>query len=938
MSINASQGWSALASSSGSDILVGYAVTLSADARTMVVATDANLTASPSGMPAGVAFTGASAGQGFNVQSAGPIDAELVPFVGSGANVEFAIIDSLGRVTRSSTFTNRCIGLATKDGGVVIDLSAWGALIGGGGSSATTALVDGSPVAGDALTPVGNASDANRLIKATPTNLTGGLLPKGIALSAPVLGLVIYAGPGTTVSRTVTGLSAGTASWGVLDSNARVVRKDAPEASDVVIGSINTEGHLLIAPRRPANSEIVVTHPPFNAKNDGSADASDAIRAAIDASQKTLLINGSARPIRFPAGDYIINKPLHVKYAGSRIFGEGSHSTNFRSVTNAHPLFYVGPDRGEFPHVNNAFAGGAAIQLRKNGNPTLEHWLPLGRVGAGHWFHGASQFEARFIIQIVNTVQTDTTFIIASYGRRFSDEGAGGGYAEAWGIGYAGSAAAPRTSTIFMTLTTTSGILSTFGNNGALTADGAYHEVICNWSSGQMRIFIDGVQQTLSNSGALAGTIIQNSYESVIFGGGVQRFYGSREVAQTDCNIASFSLEAAVSRTSGYTPSGTKFATTANTKLFCNFDTYDGVFIVGQTRPATNVSSLVTAYWPHRNDEVAVLQMPDCETHDFYVTNLYGPAVECEAATRFGARNLETLSKYGLIADNNCYVSSFENIKLVSSGSAALPVAGIHCVSAANVMSFRDLVTQGYDYHMVTVGASDWTLMGYWYPAGAALLYLYCATTFSASLIGDISMSDESASAAPVAFIGLLSVDSFIFKGGVMGQSLASSGPLVHVQGDSGFGPTNINIEGYLSPHSSSPGHVKVIGTTTGLIKLDGHKNNSVVLVTSGSNANARVIWIPYTYRTLAIAMPDSNRTITREEHLNGSLEFTGTLTAQRDVTFPAIPQIGSRSVYNGTNQNLRFLMSGGGIAWTVAAGAGATFRTNGAGTELVKV
>lgn len=937
MTALASNGWSGVAAIGSSVLTVGTVVTKSPDGNTFVAASTANLAAGTSKAYEGVVITIANPRQAFVMFRAGNLTPEQAPSVGAGNNTDFAAVDAAGGIIRQSNFANNVIGTCGADGSVFLDLTLGrlAAIIGGG--SISTAIVDGTVIKGDVLVPADNATDENRLQRATSANLAAGLMPKGIALADPVLGVVVFAGIGVTVEDTVVGLADGTATWGVVSSTGRVVRKDAPEASDVVIGSVLPAGHVLIDPKRPVTSEIVVTHPPFNAKNDGSADASDAIRAAVAATQKTLLISGSARPLRFPSGDYIINKPIHIKYAGgNRVFGEGSHSTNLRNVSTAGPLLYVAPDRGEFPHLTNEFAGGSAITMRANALQNNEHWMAVGEYGAGHYFHGKSSFTWRGIIKIIGTTSTSVAMIFGSYGRRMSDEGIGG-YAQGWTVGYAGSTGNVRNNAIFMTLTTTSGIVSTYTPTNSLLTGGSYHEVECQWDAGNFKIFIDGISQTLT-TGSLAGTIVQKKFENCVIGGGYARFYSNREYGMADVNIASMALDNAVVHSANYTPTGAKLAQLASTTWHCNFDTYDGVFVVGATRPQTDSTSMVTAYWPHRQDQVATTQMPDCEIHDLFITNFYGPAIGAEAATRFGVRDIETSGKCGITADNNCYISTWQNIKSVAPSALHLPIVGFKMTAAANIESIRDLITQSFDHHLVSIGASDFTVQGYWYASASAEMYLHVVSTFMVALMGDMSFSDETASTSPIGYIAFAGVDVFIAHGLVMGQSVGSAGPLIIVQGDGSLGGAlDADIDGYFSPHASSPGHFKILGSPTGLITARGHKNDSVPIATSGSSAGARIAWLPAERKAGTKAMPDSNYTLTRDEYLNRHIRFTGTLTAGRSVFFPAF-DVGPKSVFNATNQNLIFSITGGATTWTIAAGAGGSFAPNATATELDRI
>ncbi|MBX9636505.1 MAG: hypothetical protein K2Q45_03030 [Nitrosomonas sp.] len=90
-------------------------------------------------------------------------------------------------------------------------------------------------------------------------------------------------------------------------------------------------------------------------------------------------------------------------------------------------------------------------------------------------------------------------------------------------------------------------------------------------------------------------------------------------------------------------------------------------------------------------------------------------------------------------------------------------------------------------------------------------------------------------------------------------------------------------------------------------------------VVTDGSGPTAitdkRTLYKPFGY--LSIAMSDADKTLTKAESDNEFLKFTGTLTAGRTITLPAIP--GKYFIKNATAGGFSLTITCGGVTATVA-------------------
>jgi hypothetical protein len=150
-------------------------------------------------------------------------------------------------------------------------------------------------------------------------------------------------------------------------------------------------------------------------------------------------------------------------------------------------------------------------------------------------------------------------------------------------------------------------------------------------------------------------------------------------------------------------------------------------------------------------------------------------------------------------------------------------------------------------------------------------------------------------------------------------------------------------------PTQISNGSVTLTASATNYVQATraGVVSSSTSTVTAGNfhlysvTTNTTSVTQYYDYRAfrlpscgrLAKALTDANTTLADSEARNQILEFTGTLTATRDIVVPLAPF--QWTVYNGTNQSLRFIgATGTGI--TVATTKRAIVYSD--GTNVVRV
>lgn len=136
--------YSAYLSPTGAVVPAGYAVTKSADGRSFVIATTANLAASSSGTIDGIALTLGNPNDTIQIQEDATVEPSVCPWLGAGS-IESAVVDANGKVQRASVAAGILIGSVTKDGAVKLQQS--GAIVTSLAGDATGAALANTVVA-----------------------------------------------------------------------------------------------------------------------------------------------------------------------------------------------------------------------------------------------------------------------------------------------------------------------------------------------------------------------------------------------------------------------------------------------------------------------------------------------------------------------------------------------------------------------------------------------------------------------------------------------------------------------------------------------------------------------------------------------------------------------------------------------------------------------
>lgn len=372
MTANASTTWDAIADASSGGVAIGDPMTLSSNGQTMVLATTANLAASPSGVVECVAIAPANPSNSFVGLVSGRLSPSQAPFVGVAAllaNNPYAIVNSVGRIVRSPTMTDATVGICGKDGSVTLSLEQYGGFLGGGNQPQPTLT---------AVDPPGGWRPGSGLsVRLTGTNFTVDSIASFGGLQA-ISTTFINATTLTAVTPTLPGAGL----YAVAVTNPGVPPATMPNAYRVYLSLHWRRGDMSVAP--------AVNGSPIDSWGDESGNATHATQTA--GARPTYIQAGvsgiSGQPtVAFGAGKSMViasnlvtaNSSYTVITVGRNV--AGALFTVRKSITYSCSLAWAVPAFGYLVH-SDGFNNSSNIQIADAAAETASPTIPFVTIHA----------------------------------------------------------------------------------------------------------------------------------------------------------------------------------------------------------------------------------------------------------------------------------------------------------------------------------------------------------------------------------------------------------------------------------------------------------------------------------------------------------------------------------------------------------------------------
>lgn len=861
---------------------------------------------------------------------------------------------------------------------------------GSGGSSTTAgifaAVTASNVTAGDEVTGAAFLADPGRITKAVPAAMLLNDNVWGVALFTALAGaLTLYAGVGATIPGSLVGITGdGNKAYAILNiTTGGTLRKTSPEAADYVLGEIDTVGNIHIFPWRPQTGMIVIGSPGYECIGDGdpSHDCKAAIQRAFDnALVGTQNLPASIRKVYFPRGKYFCSGPVHAKWPGSVVEGEGDYSSVVHCPQFAGPGLLVSNLLVPYPTVSDSPFPGQPFALHTETHADVldDRFLDLSEYGNGCNVNGFTGFTIRTRIRVSSTGTGDGV-VIASSGHRFlSDPGGTTGGA----CGYA-LFVNPIGNGITWRVNCTGN--PPVGVNAALGPSGGFAGIpLDQWfwieaffgvgaSGGQMGVFVENLATGLMTKLqflAATGTMQQQDWETTQIGTGFSDIFGegsSYNVMKGD--IAHLQFDSARLHDFGANANYTDVATfpsygnnrpgaSGTTCFYMDMQSYDGVFVGGRTAFISGNNAMGNFWTP------VVSRGPTEGPVGSHISELniyspYGPALVMFSGIKCTIKRILGQGKTGLLFRNNCYTSRVEDCSFIASNDSHY---GIMLGGAAYETSVTDCQLTGFKYGCIAQSAAVIN-GGYFIDNTQYGILMFDASNFS--VVGT-SVSDEGGGYVnPLNGIGLIRSACVNLTGCVF-LNVTGSGNCI-VSENSGFfsqrsdinlNGTSLNSHGPIAdqvPHI--PGlpavanyHFRIVNTDGFVTSVNSDTyqfslvNPSIVpgvalpIIDPLSSTNVEWNLRPTSvFGHWALAMADANQTVTADQWLRGNLDCTGAMTANRTVTVP-VGRTPPKLVTNKTTGGFSILIKtlGGAVTYTIPnTTPPTTWSLSSDGTEL---
>lgn len=629
------------------------------------------------------------------------------------------------------------------------------------------------------------------------------------------------------------------------------------------------------------------------------ADTADRIRAAI-ASVFTGINTGDGplnNTVYFPPGQYQLEKPISVTSNGVVLRGE-SYSSSCLQTSFTGPAVCISSGTAINQHLNDYDSTLASGEIGDGG----QHFYQLNAYGPSWYLNGLGAFSMDIIVK-TSTTQAGTSYILTSSGNGPINTSVDMAFAIetlAADLGYANNNLG-----IAFTLKTTNGTVTALTQSASFATDGSWHHFRFDYDGSYLRVFKDGVAQTLTNADtkiAQTGNIVQAPTEGVLLGQGQGLGFGSADTAfypPTGLRMACLRMGHVSRGASNFTPPSGKYPEDGSTNCLIDFDVIenDGGLLFGRFYSSTY--GMMNAWIPNI---VGGAQIDHIEIRDLQLDAFNGPAIDSAATPRCTYRDLLCRAQSGVLLHNNGYFSYVGNIVLIGVGGSTAWGMGIKLGGASNFVTLQGVSANGFTVNVYSEAIFSASGSNYW--TNPSYVNVYLEGCYQAELSGSCFTSDEGSSFHCTMGVVCKACGDVKFSGFIFGLQAYNDQYQVVIN-NSQRPVTQDNRSRIGFDHctfSTDVSTLSAISIATTLVEDSVIVNDCSQGVTGGvvganiqdyfdvsSDSLAKLLVFPIEHKTLAITISDANTNLTMQQWLHGKLAVSGTLTGDRNLVVPTL-------------------------------------------------
>ncbi len=665
----------------------------------------------------------------------------------------------------------------------------------------------------------------------------------------------------------------------------------------------------------------------FGSLRDGTLGAScDAIKRAIAAADTGISTGQGqlSRKIVLPGGKYNLEKPIVITSGNIELTGDAMLGTMITATSYAGPGIVISNQGTLTQHL----ADYGSLASCTIGHDDFKR-VVLSNYGEAWNIDGKSALCLDMIVKISGT-QTGTSVILCSGGKgpdESVEDCAIAIYAGALDFSYSNTDLGIR-----FDVTTVNGLVSAYTASGVIdTTSNAWYHIRCDYDGAHLRIFINGVAQTLRVTGttsiAQTGVVVQKHTEGVTLGQGLNGGFNGWAIiigVPIGLRMACLSLAHASRGSGNFTPPVGKYPEDATTKFLMDFDVVDPAGGLVFARSYSHIFGMQDA-WLANTGEGDNTQIGNVIISNMYMEIFNGPGVDSVATPDCIYEKLYILGQSGLLMHSNAYFSNVKDCRFISAGGHGV---GIYLGSASNYVELSNIYCNSFTVNLHSIATFNASGGNYWINAQYSNIYL--DQCFLVEMSGSNFSSDEGSPNHIVYGVIIKGCGVGRFSGFLFGLQTYADQYQVLITNDgrtiSPDGTSRVKIEHCQFTANNILVNAIKVQTTLDVdsIVVDdcSRAGGSLNYFTLAADSFARITVLPDEYaREKSIALTGSTADVDINDWCFGRIKLTGAGSSGYTLMVPPIPGYG-RVVHNATSDTIVVTTTtGGSTGPTIAAG-----------------